>query len=308
MPPINGLCIRERNCNGVTGDLLHVRPSIGGAKLKVCYCDESGIGDEPVAVMVGVIVDAQRMHVTKNEWKNLLAALARVVGRPVHEIHTRDFYAGNERWRALSGNQRAGIITETFEWLKNRKHDVVYVAVEKAKFYESQKAGQIPPEANTLWRFMGLHLLLSVQKAHQKLEKTKGHTIFVFDNEERERMRFTDLIASPPAWTDSYYGKSRRQARLDHIVDVPYFGDSTEVYLLQVADFVAFFLRRHAEIEGGYSKERYDQEADKLSVWLDTLKACSLPPSITYPATGRCECANLFFNHAPESIRTLGRA
>jgi len=276
--------------------------------MKICYCDESGTGDEPIAVMVGVVVDAQRMHVTKNDWKNLLIALSRIVGKPIEEIHTRDFYAGNEKWRALRGDQRAEIITETFNWIKNRKHDVVYVAVEKSKFYESQKAGQLPAEANTLWRFMGLHLLLSVQKVHQKLQKTKGHTIFVFDNEERERMRFTDLIANPPAWTDSYYGKAKRQARLDQIVDAPYFGDSTEVHLLQLADFVAFFLRKHAEIEGGYFPEKYDHEADKILGWLNTLKACSFPPSVAYPATGRCECASLFFDHAPEAVRKLGRA
>jgi len=32
-------------------------------EMKFCYLDESGIGDEPYAVMVGIIVDAQRMHV-----------------------------------------------------------------------------------------------------------------------------------------------------------------------------------------------------------------------------------------------------
>lgn len=267
--------------------------------MKVCYCDESGTGDEPIAVMVGVIVDAQRMHVTKTDWKMLLQTLARIVGKPIEEIHTRDFYAGNEKWRALPGVQRAEIITATFEWLRDRKHDVVYVRVEKAKFYETQKAGLLPEGANTLWRFMGLHLLLAVQKAHQGLPKTKGHTIFVFDNEERERMRFTDLIASPPAWTDSYYEKDKKQARLDQVVDVPYFGDSTEVHLLQVADFISFFLRRHAEITAGYSKERYEQEADKIANWLALLKACSLHPRFVYPATGRCECSDLFFMHAP---------
>ncbi len=276
--------------------------------MKACYCDESGTGDEPIAVMVGVIVDVQRMHVTKSDWKDLLVSLSRIVGRPVDEIHTRDFYAGNEKWRSLPGAQRADIITTTFDWLKARKHTVVYVGVEKSKFYESQKAGQLPEGVNTLWRFMGIHLLLAVQKAHQGLEKTKGHTIFVFDNEERERMRFTDLIANPPAWTDSYYGKGKKQARLDQVVDVPYFGDSTEVHLLQVADFVAFFLRRHAEITAGYSKGRYDQEADKIAGWLETLKGCSLAPRFVYPATGRCECSDLFFRHAPDVLKTLGRA
>lgn len=275
--------------------------------MKICYCDESGTGDEPIAVMVGVIVDAQRMHVTKSDWKDLLLSLSRVVGKPVDEIHTRDFYAGNDHWRALQGDQRAGIITETFNWLKARRHSIVYACVEKSKFYETQKAGLLPDGANTIWRFMGLHLLLCVQKVHQTLVKTKGHTIFIFDNEERERVRFTDLVAYPPAWTDSYYSKQKKQGRLDQIVDVPYFGDSTEVHLLQVADFIAFFLRRHAEITGGYSQEKYEHEASKIADWLSTLKSCSLAPRFIYPATGRCECADVFYRHAPDVLRNLNR-
>ena len=134
--------------------------------MKVCYCDESGTGDEPIAVMVGVIVDAHRMHVTKSDWKLLLQRLSRIIDKPIEEIHTRDFYAGNEKWRALPGFKRAEIITTTFEWLRDRRHDVVYVGVEKARFFQSKKAGLLPAGARTLWRFMGLHLLLAVQKSH----------------------------------------------------------------------------------------------------------------------------------------------
>lgn len=275
--------------------------------MKLCYCDESGTGDEPVAVMVGIIVDAQRMHVTKQDWQELLEKLSRVVEKPVAEIHTRDFYAGNDAWRALRGDQRAAIIDETFAWLSARKHKLVYVGVEKSKFYNSKKSGQLKQEVNTLWRFMGLHLLLCIQKHHQSLQKNKGNTILVFDNEERERMRFTDLVANPPAWTDSYYAKKKKQARLNQIVDVPYFADSTEVHLIQVADFIAFFLRKHAEIQAGYSGEKYENEAAKIEGWLAAVGKFCIPASVNYPATGRCECSDLFFQHAPEALRKLNR-
>lgn len=277
-------------------------------QMKLCYCDESGTGDEPIAVMVGVIVDSHRMHVTKEDWRELLESLSRVVGRPVAEIHTRDFYSGNNAWRELKGTERADIISSVLAWLSARRHDVVYTSVEKAKFYQSLKAGQIPAEAGTLWRFLGLHLLLAVQKSHQTHERNKGHTIFVFDNEERERMKFTDLVRNPPAWTDSFYGKAKKQGRLDQIVDVPYFGDSEEVHLLQVADFIAYFLRRHAEIAAGYAKERYPQEIERLSGWIQNIKDRSIGGSAIYPSTGRCDCADLFYRHAPEVIRKLHKS
>ena len=273
--------------------------------MKFCYCDESGTGDEPIAVMVGVVVDASRMHVTKDDWRLLLKNLSRIVQREVSEIHTRDLYAGNDEWRALKGEQRSDIISATMEWLRERKHSLVYTAVEKARFFESQKAGQIPKEIGTIWRCMGLHLLLSIQRAHGKLPKNKGNTVFVFDNEERERVRFTDLVRDPPAWSDSYYSRGKKQPRLDQVVDVPYFGDSKEVHLLQVADFLSFFLRRHLEIVAGYSDERFTDEGSKVDQWVQVFRDRCVGGSAMYPATGRCDCAELFWIHAPDAIRTL---
>jgi hypothetical protein len=57
-----------------------------GDDMKFCYIDESGTGEEPYALMVGIIVDTQRMSLTKQHWKGLLAALSEVVGRLISEI------------------------------------------------------------------------------------------------------------------------------------------------------------------------------------------------------------------------------
>ena len=275
--------------------------------MKICYCDESGTGDEPIAVMVGIVVDSQRMHVTKEDWISLLEGLSRIVGAPVEEIHTRDFYAGNGVWRGMQGPQRSAVTTNIFRWLAARKHHVVYTSVLKSAYFTSLRAGQIPPELDTPWRFLGFHILLAVQRHFQKLAKTKGNTLFVFDNEERERMRFTDLVSNPPAWSDTYYAKGKKQVRLDKVVDVPYFGDSREVALLQVADFLAYFLRRYAEIQDGFIPARYPEELDKVTGWIEVLGQCSIPPAAIYPATGRCQCSELFFAHAPASIKNMQR-
>lgn len=102
--------------------------------MKFCYCDETGTGSEPFAVMVGVIVDSQRMHLTKEHWSKLLARLSSTVGRNIEELHTRDFYAGNGVWRCLKGAGRAKIITDVCTWLAERKHHLVYTALDKTKF------------------------------------------------------------------------------------------------------------------------------------------------------------------------------
>ena len=102
--------------------------------MQFIYIDESGTGDEPVAVMVGVVADSYRMRLTKEHWSVLLKALSKIIGQKIDEIHTRDFYSGNTPWRDLNGKQRSAIIDAVFQWLQKRRHSIVYAAVDKAIF------------------------------------------------------------------------------------------------------------------------------------------------------------------------------
>lgn len=276
-----------------------------GHTVNLCYCDESGTGEEPIATMVGIVVDASRMHLTKADWVELLKILSERAGHQIEELHTRHFYSGNGVFRDIQGPTRARIISIIFEWLRDRKHHIVYSSVLKDAYYAALKSQEIPDELNTLWRFLGFHLILAIQKACQREEKNKGHTLFVFDNEERERMRFTDIIMRPPTWSDGYYSRKKKQRQLDQIVDVPYFGDSREVSLVQLADFVSFFLRRYAEIQEGLVPAKYDDEEERLAGWVDEIRSRSIGRQFIYPKTGRQHAHNLFYDNAPPSIREL---
>jgi hypothetical protein len=270
--------------------------------MKFCYIDESGIGEEPYAVMVGVITDALRMRPTKSDWEALLSVLSKLAGRTISEFHTRDFYAGNTPWRGLTGQMRAQIIDALIDWINSRKHSLVFVAVDKTRWSSEFMSDSRYADLNTVWRFLGLHLVLSLQKHHQHIPKNKGNTVLIFDNEEKERVRFTDLILNPPAWVDSYYSRTSKQESFDQIVDAPYFADSTDVPLLQVADFLAYFLRRYAELENG-DHERYNGERQKVAKWVNKAFARTITKSATYPKRERCDCANLFFEFAPSCLR-----
>lgn len=273
--------------------------------MKFCYCDESGTGSEPVAVMVGVIVDSQRMHLTKHDWRDLLETLSTVTGRVVNEIHTRDFYAGNTPWRSIPGNKRSRIVTEILEWLNERKHNIVISAINKTNYEKLKNEGKIYREINTIWKALGFHLILAIQKAHQNLLSNKGNTIFVLDNENKEDFNFKKLIYEPPIWSETYYKRKLNQEHLDNIIDVPYFADSKHVPLIQLADFISFFIRRYIEITEGYDSPRYNGEEDRLEDWLSLISARCIASNFTYPKKGRCECAELFFNLAPDCIKNL---
>ncbi len=220
-------------------------------------------------------------------------------------MHTRDFYAGNSPWRAMSGSERADVVRDVCQWLRDRKHRLVFTSVHKDTYVAALAAADVPSELNTPWRFMGFHLALALQRAHQNEKRSKGHTLLVFDNDERERMRFTDVICRPQSWSDQYYERAKKQGHLDQIIDVPYFGDSREVGLLQVADFVAFFLRRYGELRDFHDTERYAGETAQISDWVTMLAGRAVDGRHVYPKKARSDAAELFWRFAPPSLRDL---
>jgi len=271
--------------------------------MKLCYCDETGTGEEPFAVLLGVVVDASRMHVTKDDWADFLKQLSERVGQEFNELHTRNFYAGSGIWKNLTGQQRSEVIDFFIDWFAERKHHVVFSAVDKARYQAMLGANQIQNEIDTVWKAMGFHVALAIQKHYQAEPKNKGNTIFIFDEEVKEETRFQKLILSPPAWSDSYYARGKKQEPLDQLVDAPYFADSKNVSLIQVADFLSYFVRRYIEIAQNVIPEKYAGEAQKVSAWFGKIKARTIPYQSMYPKRQRCPTADMFWNMAPACIR-----
>lgn len=291
---------------GVKSTYLDELASLRSGPVNFCYCDESGTGEEPIAVMVGIVLDAQRMHITKHDWMGLLDHLSEIAGRRISELHTRNFYSGSGIWNGLDGEIRATIITDIFQWLADRKHQVVYSSICKSAYHANFAAQYIPDELNTIWRFLGFHLVLAMQKCCGGESKNKGNTVFIFDNEKREELRFTDIIKRPPIWSNEYYGLKKKQKPLDQVIDVPYFGDSRDVALIQLADVASFFIRRYAEIKEGLVPAKYADEEKRVTGWIETFVKRSIGRNHIYKRVGRNAAEEMFYANASESIRTLG--
>lgn len=275
--------------------------------MKFCYIDESGLGSEPYLVMVGVVVDAQRMHRTKERWEDFLGMLTKICKRTIKEFHTRDFYSGNGLWRGIDGPERAKIISAILDWWGRRKHHLIFTAIDKQAYTNAKDDGRLKEGCFSLWQTAAIHLALTVQKAHQKIPSKKGHTLLLFDREVREENRFSQFISNPPGWTDEYYCRGKKQNQLDQIIDVPFFGDSQQVLLLQVADVIAFILRRYAEIEDGGDKIRYADELTRIKGWIKLINNRAYSVSTRWPSKGANEVQQFFSDLAPVSIKKLKR-
>jgi len=273
--------------------------------MKFCYIDESGLGSEPYLVMVGVIVDAQRMHKTKEMWDEFLEMLSKVCKKKINEFHTCDFYAGNGIWRGINGPQRAEIISAIINWWGRRKHHLTFTVIEKSSYEELRCNNKILGGCESLWQTAAIHISLSIQKAHKGIGSNKGHTLLLFDRENMEEEKFSNFISNPPGWIDEYYDREAKQKPLDQIIDVPFFADSKQVLLLQVADVIAFIIRRYTEITTGKSKVNYHDEQEKLEKWVRLILSRCYATATRWPAKGLNNVQLMFNSLAPLTIRQL---
>lgn len=256
-------------------------------------------------MVVGIVVDSHRMHVTKEHWSELLDHLSEVVGRKLNELHTKDFYPGQGPFRGMAGKDRAEYISQIVNWFCERKHTFVYSAVRKETFERGRVEKAVPAELTSPWLAAAFHAVLSLQRAHKTHKKTKGHTLLVFDNKGWEEQPLANLIGSPPEWSDSYYSRGSKDEQLSHIVDSPYFAQSHRVPMIQVADFLAYFLRRYAELQEGLAPAKYPEEEGRLTEWVKTLGGRSIGANYVYPVRGRCQTADMFYAHCPNSLKKL---
>ena len=176
-----------------------------------------------------------------------------------------------------------------------------------SKSARSAKNGQFDLDGfqnSTEWCLAAAHLILGIQKAHQKYDKYKGNTVFVFD-EAREREELIKFVLTPPATTEGFYTRGKKQPPLDQVIDVPYFADSRHATLLQAADLFAFLIRLYAELTGGLTDEKFNGERQRLKGWLDQMRPILMPDSVRWPIRSKDPCTNFFRSVAPPSLLRL---
>ncbi len=118
-------------------------------------------------------------------------------------------------------------------------------------------------------------------------------------------MRLTALILNPPTWSDEYYRRKKGEEQLDQVVDTPYLETLGRYRLIQLADVLAFFLRRYVEMKEQLVPAKYSDEQEGVDGWIELLRRRSIGTSFIYPKKGRVRSESLFYDRAPKSIRDL---
>ncbi|HET7676948.1 MAG TPA: DUF3800 domain-containing protein [Candidatus Limnocylindrales bacterium] len=272
--------------------------------MQFCYLDESGNGTEPVLVLACVAVDAQRMHRTKAGWEELFVELSGLAPTPVRELKSSDLYGGRKQWRRVRGEDRAAAIEAVLTWLVRRRHRVYFTGVDKAAFETARRDSSAVASLRDPWCAAAMHVVLQLQKDGRGKRVPKGHHALFFDAQEQHEEHLAKLTKEPPAWTDDYYARARREPPLSRLVDSPYFANSRHVLLLQIADLLAFVLRRHAELTMGLPSQ-YEGEAEKIGSWSEWIGQMAGPSSLRWKRLGRSAADEVFALFAPPGVRDL---
>ncbi|HWQ37092.1 MAG TPA: DUF3800 domain-containing protein [Burkholderiales bacterium] len=274
--------------------------------MKVCYVDESGNdSNDPCLVMVGVVVDGHRLHRTREEFGELFDQIQGLFQENLKELKGSKMIFGRDRWRNVDAKIRENIVMFFCRWVADRKHHIALAAIDRHRFGEVD-GRTFPQVADDLWLAACLHIALQLQKHHQGKAKNKGRTFLFVDENKQKADKLSELLFDPPAWTDAYYGRRKKQAKLDQLIDSAFAVKSHHAGLVQVADLYAFILRRYAELRDYESTEKWDGEKSLIDECTNILASRLLPKPTRWPARTTAPCCKWYNKIAPPSLLTLG--
>jgi hypothetical protein len=213
-------------------------------------------------------------------------------------------YTADEMNGARVGDvERGAAIDAALDWFADKGHPIVFSATLRTNFDARIAAGcGMTAELGSRWVCEAFHIALSINKAHKGMKGNKGKSILVFDQGSGYERKLSELLVSPPAWSDTYYSKPRKKEQLEQIMDTSFFADSVHAPLIQIADAIAFIVRRLAEIRDAGHAERFKGELANLEGWLTKLEPNLKYGPHRYKKTGRCKCGDLFWDLAPASL------
>lgn len=270
--------------------------------MKFCYCDESGHGDgDPCFVAVGIIVDAARLNRTADAFAELFAAIQAHSAEQLREIKASKLLMGRDRWRQVDPEIRKRICESLCQWIIDRKHTLILTAIDRTKFVAVKD--DAPAEVQRGYWLAGMtHLALQLQKLHQGEPNNKGRTVLLIDDNKQFADHLAEVLWAPPAWTDTYYQKGRRQEQLDQIVDSAFAVKSHHAGLIQIADLFALVFRRFAELRDYGQAEEWAGERDYVDSLVQKLVARLAPASCRWPRRPACPCTRWYNGLAPSSL------
>jgi hypothetical protein len=233
--------------------------------MKVCYVDDSGCpSNDRMFVMVGVVADVARLNRTSREFSDFFNKVCNLFPENLKELKGSRILYGKGAWRQVDAVKRKNIFAELSAWLDERKHNILVAAVDTTKAKAISKHHSSVPEkiATNLWVATGLNIALQIQAKHRTEKNNKGNTFLFIDDNPRNMPSLCEVLWAPTTWLDDYYPKKTKEDHLNQLIDTAFAVQSHHCSLVQVADLLAFIIRKYFELSSEVVAPEWDEELD----------------------------------------------
>lgn len=246
-----------------------------------CYIDESGHCGEkydpnqPVEVLCGVITDVTKLFKTKREHNEIMKVLASM---DIHttEFKAREIYRGLNPWSKVDPANRRKIIEFLLNWSHERNCKYIICPIDSQIFFKLKSDG-CPISQKLCFPYEAgcMNIILAIQRLNKGKKSNKGKTWIIFDEQNSHDKRIAKIFDSDLEYTDGYTGfnpKSKKESRLDEIIDIPFFSKSHRSIVIQVADLVAYIVNRYLLLTVYKKTPSYPEELNIITGWYIGLK------------------------------------
>jgi hypothetical protein len=146
------------------------------------------------------------------------------------------------------------------------------VAFSFQEFEKATNAGHGHTFGKNHWLAAAMFIAALVQQKMKGVEKNKGLTVFICDDNQKQMPAFSDALYKSDRWFDPIYQTSKRKngktvwcevshhERFDQIINSAFAIKSHHSSLIQVADVVSYAYRRHLELKSANEKWEGEQQ------------------------------------------------
>lgn len=247
--------------------------------MKFAYIDESGGEDQgDIFVMGGVLIDASRLRKRTSEFDEALDKMRKLHPSKTSEFKTKRFMRGKGGWRKIPLDTRNEFIQDVITLIKDTKVSVYAYALslQSIRKINLQNFGSPPKDQKNYWFASAILLSSLIQKNHQQLKNNKGHTVLIFDDNQKDMPKISNALYVCNSWYDDLYAKARTNwkitpaSRFNQIINTAFAINSEHSSLIQVADIICYVYRRHLELKS--SNEAYAGEKKLYDNWASQLE------------------------------------
>ena len=258
--------------------------------MKFLYVDESGNSNEDrFLTFFGVQIDAYKLKASMQIARPLLREVTDAFPENLNELKTSRMVNGRGGWRHVEPEVRKDLFQRLCAFPREVKGKAFAYIVDRERYGDA--ADSRPDWATTPWMTGAVSIAMFAQCQNQRLEKNKGLTVLVFDDNKFELPKLSSFLLESCDGVDEYCSRGPKAEPFDHIIDTAFAIQSEQSELVQVSDACAYAIRRKAEIQLGGEAEEWDGELQLMCEACSEFSARIQFPPKTWVANPHCDCA-----------------